>query len=92
MQNIFYDFMMLQFNFTVFGILITSRPLLRFKVNIILNFYICSNKLVVTSDLFIPKKKNIFNFVAKIGDFFNGIALIAAKDIREKKQGSRPAM
>lgn len=37
-------------------------------------------------------EKNIFNFVAKIGDFFNGIALIAAKDIREKKQGSRPEM
>lgn len=27
------------FNFTVFGILITSRPKLQFKVNIILNFY-----------------------------------------------------
>lgn len=29
-----------------------------------------------------------FNFEAKIGDLFNGIALIVAKDIREKKQGS----
>lgn len=33
-----------------------------------------------------------FNFVAKSGDFFNGIALIVAKDMREKKQGSWPAM
>lgn len=77
------------FNFTVFGILITSRPKLQFKVNFILNFYNVVLNWLWPAICLCWKE---FNFVAKIGDFFNGIALIVAKDIREKKQGSWPAM